>query len=93
MAWLDLFCWFVFRHLVLMSFPVCRFQGWRDRNTLHSAAGRSRAGYTEIKDDQGSLVAEMKKSGKFREDWNVQQIKKKRLDQVFKGVFKNSKNS
>lgn len=63
-AWLNLFYWFVFQHLGIMSFPVCRFQGWRDRNTLHSATGRSRAGYTEIKDDQGSLVADLKKSGK-----------------------------
>lgn len=35
---------------------------WRDCNTLHSATGRSRSGYTEIKDEQGSLVADIKKS-------------------------------
>lgn len=30
----------------------------------HNATGRSRSGYTEIKDDQGSLAADRKKSGK-----------------------------
>lgn len=53
-----------FVHLMFMTFPVFWSQAWRDCNTLHSATGRSRSGYTEIKDDEGSLVADIKKSGK-----------------------------
>lgn len=48
-----------------MSFPLYRFQSWRDRHTLHGATGRSRSGYTEIKDERSSLVTDIKRSGKL----------------------------
>lgn len=47
------------------EFSFCRFQGWRDRSALHNATGHSRSGYTELKDEQDSLLADLKRSGKL----------------------------
>lgn len=53
--------------LVCVSSYLCvcftpLFQAWRERYGNQGATGRSRAGYTELKDD--SPVTESKKSGR-----------------------------
>lgn len=49
-------------------------QAWRDRYGAQEGAGRSRAGYTEINDDQSSPVTETKNSGKDSKKWHYNGI-------------------
>lgn len=49
-AWYCIFCFL--------------FQAWRERCGIHGATGRTRVGYTELKDNQSSPVTEIKKSGR-----------------------------
>lgn len=51
------FYWFV------LSVWCFLFQAWRERYGLQGATGRTRSGYTELKDNQSSLVTEIKKNG------------------------------
>lgn len=48
---------------------MCMFcfllQAWRDRYADNEGAGRTRAGYTELKDNQKSPLVRLKKSGKI----------------------------
>uniref|UniRef100_A0A3Q4H091 LMBR1 domain containing 2a n=1 Tax=Neolamprologus brichardi TaxID=32507 RepID=A0A3Q4H091_NEOBR len=75
--WVDIF-FSRSRQEDLSSLLACRFywfvcivcllcfvlQAWRERYGVDGAAGRNRAGYTELKDDQKEPVTKIKKSGR-----------------------------
>lgn len=49
---------------VFMCLFCFLLQAWRERYGAQGATGRTRAGYTEIKDNQSSPVTEIKKGGR-----------------------------